>query len=782
MVLCLVLLVLPAAWADPPIAPDAPVAEPPPAVDASITGRILEFGSGDPIAATIRAGGASTTADAAGRFTLPVAAGEVTLTITSDEHHGLTTVERVGTGESLTLLLRLERVSYKDTIVVYGEQRREEVARSVWSADELRLVPGSFGDPIRALQSLPGVARPSSIEGAIVVRGSEGINTGTFYDEIPVPYLFHFFVGRSIVNPALLHDVEFYPGGMPSRFGDTTQAVVNARTLEHKAKPGLHGRVSADLLDFAASIEVNPKGGPWSLQGGYRASWIPQVASAGIRVYAGLKGLGGDRPGYPVLEYNDWLVRASYEKGADRFTFTALGATDTFRVVLPKSDTDGDGKPDDLFEFDPGLPYDPQTLLNTYFYRMQARWDRKANGHEQVTWIAGGPDRQSSLLEGIGQLADGVEFGELTGWYGVARRRDRFELGRTVLKAGADLWLNPVSVEDWSESDENGDPKRTDELRTSVAAWTEVQRTFGGTFVAPGLRIAGQGFQGRTRPQLEPRLSIRHPVADHWTSTAFVGRFSQIPPADRYADGIGNPDLDLITAWQSSFGLEGRWSSGLEIDATLYGSRSDGMVVEDTQIEVEPSADDLDAQGLPRTAVSKTVPYYHAVTGWAFGVEGMVRLRPSNAPYFGWLAVTIGRSLRVDDDSQIEPGDYDLPVAVSLVAAYELPKAWRVSGRIRATSGYPYTPVDGVFVPQWGGWTGQTGPNNSERFPWFRQLDLRVDKTWTRPRARWTLYADVFNTLNTRNWFLATYTANYAKLQKVIWIPILPTLGLEVKY
>ena len=129
MVLCLVLLVLPAAWADPPIAPDAPVVEAPPAADASITGRILEFGSGDPIAATIRAGATSTTADAAGRFTLPVAAGEVTLTVTSDEHHGLTTVERVGPGESLTLLLRLERVSYKDTIVVYGEQRREVVAR-----------------------------------------------------------------------------------------------------------------------------------------------------------------------------------------------------------------------------------------------------------------------------------------------------------------------------------------------------------------------------------------------------------------------------------------------------------------------------------------------------------------------------------------------------------------------------------------------------------------------------------------------------------------------------
>lgn len=765
--------------ADPP--PDAPPPDSPRPADATLRGRVLEFGSGDPVPATIHVGDLTTTTDADGRFELAVPSGDLAVHVSSDRWRPLDTPEHLAPGEILDVLYRVEPLA-SDTIVVYGEQRREEVARSVWTADELRLVPGSFGDPIRALQSLPGVARPSSIEGAIVVRGAEGINTGTYVDEIPVPYLFHFFIGRSLVNPSLLHDVEFYPGGMPSRFGDTTQAIVNARTLEHEVKRGLHGRVSADLLDFSASLEANPRGGPWSFQGGYRASWIPQVASAGVRVYAALKGLGGDRPGYPVLEYNDWLVRAAYAHGPDRVTLTALGATDTFRVVLPRSDTDGDGRPDDLVDLDLGLPYDPQKLMDTWFYRLQARWDR-TGAHEQTTWVAAGPDRQSSLLEGIGQLADGVEFGELSGWYVVARRRDKVDVGPTTVKWGEDLWLNPVTVEDWSELDDLGSPKRTKELRTSVGAWAEVQHTFGETFVAPGLRIAGQGFQGRTRPQLEPRLTVRTPVADHWTFAGFVGRFSQIPPADRYADGIGNPDLDLITAWQASASLQGRWPAGIEVDATLYGSRSDGLVVEDTRVEIEGTAGSLDPSGLPTEAESKIVPYYHAVTGYAFGVEGLVRVRPSDAPYFGWLAVTVGRALRVDDGTgEVTPGDYDLPVSVSLVAAYEAPKKWRFSGRIRATSGYPYTPVTGVSVPQWNGWAGLTGDNNGARFPWFRQIDVRVDKTWVQPRARWTLYLDTFNTLNTRNWFLATYTPNYSQLQKIVWIPVIPTLGLEVKY
>jgi hypothetical protein len=59
---------------------------------------------------------------------------------------------------------------------------------------------------------------------------------------------------------------------------------------------------------------------------------------------------------------------------------------------------------------------------------------------------------------------------------------------------------------------------------------------------------------------------------------------------------------------------------------------------------------------------------------------------------------------------------------------------------------------------------------------------VRIDRTWTAKRARWTLYADVFNALNNKNDFLVTYDPLYREFRSIIWIPIIPTIGLEVSY
>jgi hypothetical protein len=279
----------------------------------------------------------------------------------------------------------------------------------------------------------------------------------------------------------------------------------------------------------------------------------------------------------------------------------------------------------------------------------------------------------------------------------------------------------------------------------------------------------------------EPRVTFRQPLTDRWTGTAFAGRFTQVPPADRYADGIGNPAITRMTSYQASVGVEGRWPSGIELDGTLYASRMDDLVVKDVQVEIRESQDigGYEGGGLGY-AEAVYVPTFHGVRGYAFGLEGMARMRP-NGPQFGWVALSIGKSLRVDE-GVIRPGDYDMPFSLTAVYARELPLNFRVSGKFRITSGYPFTPVHAVYASDWDHWHGRTGVDNSQRFPIYRQLDLRVDRTWISERARWIAYLDVFNVLNTKNWMLATYTPNFTKLVPTIWMPILPTLGLEVRY
>lgn len=764
-----------------PLPAPAPVAPRAPVNDARLVGRVLERGSGLPVTGTIAVAGVVVPLDG-GRFALDLPSGAHEVVFAGPDHVGIAVPETLVAGVALEVEYRVERFSWKEEIVVYGEEVREEVSRKVISAEELRSIPGSFGDPIRALQSLPGVARPATLEGDLVVRGAEALNTGAYVDEIPIPYLFHFFIGRSVINPALLDDVEFYAGGMPSRFGDVTQAVVNARTLDTDPEPGFHGRVGLDLLDFSVSGEGRIAD-HWTWQAGYRASWIPQLVGLGVRGYALVKGFGGEfRPGYAAIEYWDWMARGAYVNGRDRVVITGLGAHDALVFHPPRFDDDGDGKLDEP-EL-PDLPYDPLRLMDSGFQRVQVRWDRTEGGREQTTWLAVGPDQESNLLQGIGQFADGVEFGELRGWSIVAKRQDRFPLGDEAIRTGVDVDLEPVVVEDWGDVDEDGTVAQTRDLRLSTGVWGEVQHRFGATWVAPGLRGAVHTFDDELRFEPEPRLTIRHDLDQRWTATGFVGRFSQVPPADRYAEGIGNPALGVMTAWQTAVGAEGRWPSGVEVDLTVYATRTADLIVKDLKMEVEPflqvDPSDPSGGGYSDTAYSQLVAVYRPVTGYAAGVEGLVRMRP-NAGWFGWVAFTAGKAIRVDEDGTA-PGDYDLPVSVTLVGARDLPWDLQASGRFRVTSGYPYTPLHGVYLPEYDHWHGLPGDPNSERFPTFRQLDLRLDRTWTARRARWTVYVDVFNVLNTKNAFLATYTPNYDELVPSIWIPILPTFGLEVSY
>ena len=182
-----------------------------------------------------------------------------------------------------------------------------------------------------------------------------------------------------------------------------------------------------------------------------------------------------------------------------------------------------------------------------------------------------------------------------------------------------------------------------------------------------------------------------------------------------------------------------------------------------------------------RTSLTDVLEF-RPTRAWAIGAEAMVRVRPAGR-FWGWAALTLARSLREDPDYGLIPSDYDAPVTLTLVGAYDLPKNWGLSGRVQITSGYPFTPEAQVLEPNRGFFSvGLPQAPNSERFPVYRRVDVRVDKTWTSNRARWTLFLDIQNLLNSRNPLLATYTPLYDDLLTQVYIPTIPNLGLEVKF
>ena len=747
----------------------------------TVRGKVVEHGSGHPVPATVHAAGQTVTTADDGSFSMALPPGDHEIIIQSaeDEHRTLTVTQQASDAEEL--VFRVERRSWDEELVVYGHDEGPEVSRTVISAEELGDVPASLGDPLRALQSLPSVARPAHLEGALVVRGAEAINTAAYIDEVPVPYLYHFLIGRSVVNPALLDEIAFYPGGMSSRYGNAAQAIVDARTIGEPPEHGVHGRVTVDPLDFGASAEATV--GDWSLQAGGRMAWVGSLISAGATVYAQTQG-ENERPGYSTIGYHDYMLRGAYQRGAHRITLTAFGAHDHLRwhePTYPSDNPDGQQEEEEVDD----LPYDPNLEMDSGFHRVHARWDVAVDGRRHSTWIAAGPEETTSLLEGIGRLTDGgLEYARMSGWTGAARHDTTLPVTEQAsVSLGGSTQVQTVQLEDYLDITD-GVAATTEDLVLSSGAWIEWEQRVGGLAVAPGVRGSLHQFNDQSHLVPEPRLSARQKLTERWDLTGFVGRFSQTPPTDRYAKGIGNPDIGLITSWQVSAGLQGHWPSGLETELTGYSSWMDGLVVPVDGSRAEPrphlsdpTADDLDtAYHTYRNTVE-----FQDVVGRAYGGELLVRLRPYNG-WHGWASASVGRAERIREDGTVYVANHDLPYAFSVFAAKRLPRDWQIAAKGQLTAGYPYTPSHGAFVAAESYWIGVEEEINSARFPPFRQVDLRVEKTWTGRRARWTGSLDLHNVTNAQNPILADYTPNYQELQTLAYIPFFPLVGLEVEY
>ncbi|MBL8742378.1 MAG: Plug domain-containing protein, partial [Myxococcales bacterium] len=80
---------------------------------------------------------------------------------------------------------------------------------------EVRSIPGTFGDPFRVVESIPGVVPLVSGVPYYYVRGAPPGTVSYTLDGIRVPLLFHLGLGPSVVHPALIDSVEVVPGPTP---------------------------------------------------------------------------------------------------------------------------------------------------------------------------------------------------------------------------------------------------------------------------------------------------------------------------------------------------------------------------------------------------------------------------------------------------------------------------------------------------------------------------------------------------------------------------------------
>jgi TonB family protein len=744
-----------------PLSPSAPPPTPVPTTGV-LEGRVLS--SKDAPVAEARVDVASedgatartftTSADGAFRFDeLP--AGVYRIEIALADLQTYANREEVGAGEATTLTVRLGPVPTAAEAVVAGAPLEfgatatvaappREVTKRTLEADELVRVAGTRGDALRAVELLPGVARPPSGMGVIIIRGSAPTDSAIQMEGATVPRLYHFGGLTSFVQGRLLERIDLYPGNFSARYGRKVGGVIEVALRDPKSD-GFHGMIDVNVIDASAMME-GPVTPTLSVVAAFRRSYIDTFFSALAN--------SSDLSITAAPVYYDYQLMASWRpREADRVRVIVYGSADNFKMVLKKP-LDGDAG------IRGGL------AMSTAFHRIQAQWlHHYGERAEQEISLTAGP-----LLIGE-SIGENVNL-DLTGLEIMARAEWRVRLSQRLrLLAGIDseITYGDIRFRGPKLPAFEGDPSQYSplagrELSTlAYKAWIKRPAAYAELAVqaTEALQLVGglraDYYDEIERGTLDPRLVARYQVRPDTTLKAGAGRFSQAPEIPQSLPVIGNPKLGPAHGQHYSVGIEQRFG-GVSTSVEGFYKRIDDLVV---------------------SSITPEVPLQNGGRGRIWGAELSLKSRLGTRG-FGFVSYTYSRSRRNDHGVYWRAFDFDQPHILTASGSYRVGYGFELGGTFRYVSGNPYTPVvassyDGnvdLYRPVY-------GDINSARNPAFQQLDVRVERVWKRSWGNLAAYLDVQNAYNRRNPEGRYYKYDFSASRTVPGLPIIPSLGVR---
>jgi len=687
--------------------------------------------------------------------------------------------EEVEAGSETEATYRIAPISEGIEITVQGEKPPREVTKRTIERREIERIPGTSGDALRSLQSLPGVARPPGLAGLLIVRGSSPQDTQVYVDGTLVPLIYHFGGLSSVVPTELLDKIDFYPGNFSSRFGRVDGGIVDVGLrspdtsctgdygVPIEGKKGCyHGMAQADLIDGRLMLQGPLPAKDWSFAVAGRRSWIdvwlkPVLESAGSSVTAA-----------PV--YYDYQAIIDHKTADSRFSLRFFGSDDKFRIILT-----------DPAAQEPA--FGGALSFGTSFYRAQALYETQlSHAVSSTSMLSAGKD---SVGFSVGNFLFNLDD---TAIY--ARHEFGFKiLPGAKLNTGLDFAIAPYEVTvRFPPPPRPGEPdpgpfvdrppqeshEKATVFRPAWYAEAELQPT-DRLRVVPGFRVDYARDSGHA--DFAPRAVARydlvkgtdpdHPGEKHLRTTlkGGAGLFYQPPQFQETNPVFGTPGLHSNKSASYELGVEQEFSQQVELSLEGFYKNLTNQVA--------------------RTANAEGGFTYNNVgSGSVIGLETLLKYKPDKR-FFGWVAYTLSRSVRRDCPTCAEYlFQYDQTHNLIILGSYRLGRGWEFGARFRVVSGSLDTPVlappslPALYSSDAGAYSPLQGRAYSRRLPLFHQLDMRVDKRWQFRTWRFSAYLDVQNVYNNAAVEGLSYNYNFSRQSYQTGIPIIPSIGLRGEF
>lgn len=631
------------------------------------------------------------------------------------------------------------------------------LSTQVQSYEEIRRLPGSLEDVVRAISILPGVAQVEAGRNDLIVRGGAPSENLYVVDNLEVPNINHFGTQGasggplSFINLDFVERTSFSTGGFGVQYGDKLSSVLNI-SLRDGRTDRLGGKATISASQFGLDLE-----GPAAETGAFvlsaRRSYLDFIFKAA--------GFGF------VPEYWDFLGKVHYHLGKnDKLNILAIAALDNVRFFNETQDK--------RYDNSRILGSDQNQVIGGISWRHIF-----GSGFSTLTFGQTYVDyeyiQSDSLLNPMFSNRSYEHESSLSGdiLFHVSKETElSFGARAKVVRFRSDIDLKPF----WTNF---GQLLSVDALYEASAfkgaVFGQLSREIGNLRVVAGLR--GDFFNLiRDNIALAPRLSGTYALSPALSLSASVGRYYQAPSNVWLTAHAENRDLKFAAVNQYVASIEHilRQDTKISLEVYLkkyfqYPSSLDRpfLVMANTGAGFGGSEDGYASFGLDRL-VSKG-------SGRARGVEFFVQKKLSDIPCYGTVSVSYNESSFKALDGVNRPNSFDQRWIINLGGGYVFNEQWEFSTKFRFATGRPYTPF--------GGNGAQSALlYNSARVRANHSLDVRVDRRWL--FESWTLitYIDIQNIYNRKPVTVPRYDVRTGTLDETSTIGILPSIGVSAEF
>ena len=570
------------------------------------------------------------------------------------------------------------------------------------TSKEALLIPGTNGDPIKALKSFAGVVSTNNDEGSeIYIHGSKPRETEFSVNHLPLGYVFHVGGLHSVIAPEVTAQIDAYLGGFDTTY-ESMGAVVD---ITPKFPEGSNkGRVHVGMYDsdFAYDAKL---GEDTALFISGRRSYFDLIASKVLDELDKDEKDETKKTTFTLFpQYYDANLILSHNVGNHTFSLEAIMAQDQMKLnstMNKTKDPVANGKINSKYGF---------TTLG-------ARWNYSGDNFESMTLLSHMKTKENT------ELFDADYFVKTSNNVSTLYHETTFEVdkhkplvGFEVSQINAPLKAHitkPPSSDDFDTlvtDQEVVDIDKTFKAKTYTGFVQDIWDITPSDHFRYGVRAWNTDFQ-KFGSGIDPRVAYVHDFSDTLTASVALGQYSQLPEITYAIDGFGNPLIDTFES-----------SNHYMFNVTKKFADKSSLVIE----PYYKTFKDL--------AISDEVNEYESVgKGEAYGVDVTYRKKVDKFDIIAaYTFVKAKRQLNTNSSKKYR-FEGDIPHTLQVNASYKLDNDWRVSSLFKFNSGKPYTPIVGKEKADYNGQAYNRplyGTPYSKRMPSSYDLDIQIGKTF----------------------------------------------------